>query len=245
MSTNTNNSITNEMTKLQREQLILKDALTELPSDTAFVRQKNTINKIDTKINEAVALFNSADNIVKRQSNSDGISLGSNSSGTLLDSKNETLNVVNQQLRVANSSASRINNDYINNHRAIEINNFYNGHYLLYLNIFRYIIYTCTFLLIVALFKQFGALTIEISNILTVIIVIIAGYFIITAIIDLNYRNNVEITEYDFYTNPNTNDVPEYESSQDNDLTILQDLENKYNCLQNSSKSPNSSYNLL
>ena len=228
MSTNINSSLTSEITNLQREQLKLKNALSELPNNTTFIRQKNTINNIDSKINQPVAVFKALNE--RRTSLNTSI----NNNEALVDSNTETLNIVNQQLNVSNESASRIINENINNHRSIEINNFYNGHYLLYLNIFRYLIYTCTFLLIVALFKQFGAITIEISNILTVIIIIIAAYFIITAIIDLNYRNNLEITEYDFYTNPNTNDVPEYESSQDNDLTILQDLENKYNCLNNS-----------
>jgi len=225
MSTNTNSSITNEITKLQREQLKLKNALTELPSNTTFIRQKNVINNIDSKINASVGIFSS---LSQRR---EALNTNLNNTQTILDSRNETLNIVNQQLDVANDVTNRINNENINNHRSIEINNYYNGHYLLYINIFRYLIYTCIFLLIVALFKQFGAINISISNILTIIIIVIGGYFIITAIIDLNYRNNLEISEYDFYTNPNTDDVPEYESSQDHDLTILQDLENKYNCL--------------
>lgn len=227
MSLNNNNLTTNEITKFKREQLKLSNALSELPNNSTFIRQKNTINKIDTKINEPVALFNAVNE-------SKNILLNStNNNASFLSSNSDTLNVVNQQLNVARSSNIRMTNDDINNHRSIEINNFYNGHYLLYLNIFRYLIYTCTFILIVALFKQFGAITILVSNLLTLIIIIIAAYFIITAIIDLNYRNNLEITEYDFYTNPNTDDVPEYESNQDHDLTILQDLENKYNCLKN------------
>jgi len=225
MSTNTNSSITNEITKLQREQLKLKNALTELPSNTTFIRQKNVINNIDSKINASVGIFSS---LSQRR---EALNSNLNNTQTILDSRNETLNIVNQQLDVANDVTNRNNNENINNHRSIEINNYYNGHYLLYINIFRYLIYTCIFLLIVALFKQFGAINISISNILTIIIIVIGGYFIITAIIDLNYRNNLEISEYDFYTNPNTDDVPEYESSQDHDLTILQDLENKYNCL--------------
>ena len=224
MSTDSNSLITSEINKLKQEQLRLKDHLAELPSNIRD-RQKNSINKIDNKINESIAP------LINRSSISTNISTNNES---VLDSKNETLDIVDQQLKVSNDALTRINNDNINNHRSIEINNFYNGHYLLYLNIFRYLIYTCTFLLIVALFKQLGAITITISNMLTIIIIIIEAYFIITAIIDLNYRNNVEITEYDFYTNPNTNDVPEYESNQDSDLTILQDLENKYNCLKNS-----------
>lgn len=225
MSTNTNSSITNEITKLQREQLKLKNALTALPSNTIFTRQKNVINNIDSKINDSIGIFSS---LSQRR---EALNTNLINNQTILDSRNETLNVVNQQLNVATEATNRNNNENINNHRSIEINNYYNGHYLLYINIFRYLIYTCIFLLIVALFKQFGAINISISNILTIIIVVIGGYFIITAIIDLNYRNNLEISEYDFYTNPNTNDVPEYESSQDHDLTILQDLENKFNCL--------------
>ena len=225
MSTNTNSSITNEITKLQREQLKLKNALTALPSNTIFTRQKNVINNIDSKINDSIGIFSS---LTQRR---EALNTNLINNQTILDSRNETLNVVNQQLNVATEATNRNNNENINNHRSIEINNYYNGHYLLYINIFRYLIYTCIFLLIVALFKQFGAINISISNILTIIIVVIGGYFIITAIIDLNYRNNLEISEYDFYTNPNTNDVPEYESSQDHDLTILQDLENKFNCL--------------
>lgn len=227
MSTNTNNSLRNEITKLQTEQLNLQNTFKELPYNNTFSRQSRNISKINDKMHETLTVLNNFNETLL------DTNIANNNNETLLDSKNETLNIVNQQLNIANTATSRMHNENINNNRQIEINNFYNGHYLLYLNIFRYLIYTCTFLLIVALFKQFGGISVSISNILTIIIIVIAGYFIITAIIDLNYRNNLEITEYDFYTNPNTDDVPSYESNQDSDLTILQDLENKYNCLKN------------
>ena len=46
---------------------------------------------------------------------------------------------------------------------------------------------------------------------------------------------DVDINEYEFAVNPNINDVPAYESVQDNNISILQDLENRYSCLLNNS----------
>jgi len=221
--------IENEILNYNTEKTTLQEALATLPNSSAFTRQKEIITNINNSIEDVISDFESAE-----QQHSI-LSSTTTNTDTLLDARQNTLTIVEQQLDVANENLSRIKNDNLNNHRMIEINNFYNGYYLLYLTIFRYIIYTCTFLLIVALLKTLGFITISISNVLAILIVGIGGFFIIQAVIDINYRNNVDINEYEFAVNPNINDVPAYESVQDNNISILQDLENRYSCLLNNS----------
>ena len=221
--------IENEILNYNTEKTTLQEALATLPNSSAFTRQKAIITNINNSIEDVISDFESAE-----QQHSI-LSSTTTNTDTLLDARQNTLTIVEQQLDVANENLSRIKNDNLNNHRMIEINNFYNGYYLLYLTIFRYIIYTCTFLLIVALLKTLGFITISISNVLAILIVGIGGFFIIQAVIDINYRNNVDINEYEFAVNTNINDVPAYESVQDNNISILQDLENRYSCLLNNS----------
>ena len=221
--------IENEILNYNTEKTTLQEALATLPNSSAFTRQKTIITNINNSIEDVISDFESAE-----QQHSI-LSSTTTNTDTLLDARQNTLTIVEQQLDVANENLSRIKNDNLNNHRMIEINNFYNGYYLLYLTIFRYIIYTCTFLLIVALLKTLGVITISISNVLAILIIGIGGFFIIQAVIDINYRNNVDINEYEFAVNPNINDVPAYESVQDNNISILQDLENRYSCLLNNS----------
>ena len=221
--------IENEILNYNTEKTTLQEALATLPNSSAFTRQKEIITNINNSIEDVISDFESAE-----QQHSI-LSSTTTNTDTLLDARQNTLTIVEQQLDVANENLSRIKNDNLNNHRMIEINNFYNGYYLLYLTIFRYIIYTCTFLLIVALLKTLGVITISISNVLAILIIGIGGFFIIQAVIDINYRNNVDINEYEFAVNPNINDVPAYESVQDNNISILQDLENRYSCLLNNS----------
>jgi hypothetical protein len=105
MSLNNNSLTTNEITKFKREQLKLSNALSELPNTTTFIRQKNTINNINDKINEPVAIFNSLSETRNVLSNS------RNNMAALSNSNDQTLSIVNQQLNVARASSSRINND--------------------------------------------------------------------------------------------------------------------------------------
>ena len=58
------------------------------------------------------------------------------------------------------------------------------------------------------------------------------GEYWLDKLFQTNYPN---INEYEFAVNPNINDVPAYESVQDNNISILQDLENRYSCLLNNS----------
>jgi len=221
--------IADEIQKFRTEQSILQDSLESLPNSAAFTRQKAIITGMDTATDR---IINNFDSFERQQ---DIVTTTTNNNDTLLNSRQDTLSIVDQQLNIASETMSRIKNDDINNHRLLEINNFYNGYYLLYLTIFRYIIYTCTFLLVVALLKTLGFITISISNLLVMIIISIGGYFIINAALDISYRNNVDINEYEFPIKSNIDDVPAYESVQENDISILQELEDKFNCLRSTS----------
>lgn len=221
--------ITDEIQKFRTEQSILQDSLDSLPNSAAFTRQKEIIGLMEAATNSVILNFNSF------EQQQDIATSTTTNNNALLDSRQDTLSIVDQQLNIASENMSRIKNDDINNHRLLEINNFYNGYYLLYLTIFRYIIYTCTFLLVVALLKTLGMIPISISNLLVIIIISIGGFFIIKAALDISYRNNVDINEYEFPIKSNIDDVPAYESVQENDISILQELENKFNCLRNTS----------
>ena len=115
--------IENEILNYNTEKTTLQEALATLPNSSAFTRQKAIITNINNSIEDVISDFESAE-----QQHSI-LSSTTTNTDTLLDARQNTLTIVEQQLDVANENLSRIKNDNLNNHRMIEINNFYNGYF--------------------------------------------------------------------------------------------------------------------
>ena len=195
-TTNDTNNILSNIQNLQAAQKKLHTELSKLPPNQNFERQKLLITQIDNINAQKIDLFK---NLHALQS---VMQHDVETSKSDIHGRIQLTNMVEQHLNQAQTRQKQARNENINNLRKTEINNYYSGKYGLYLKIFRYIIYTCVFLVLIALLRQRFFLGAKAANLLAGIVVAIGGYFIVTSAIDLDYRNNLVIDEYDFITEP-------------------------------------------
>lgn len=195
-TTNDHNNILSNIQNLQAAQKSLHTELSKLPPNQNFERQKLLITQIDNINAQKVDLFK---NLYSLQS------VMQHDVDTTTDdihAKIELTNIVEEELKKAQQRIEEARNENINNLRMTEINNYYSGKYGLYLKLFRYIIYTSVFLVLIALLRQRYFIGSKTANLLAGIVVAIGGFFIVTSALNLSSRNNFVITEFDWAAEP-------------------------------------------
>ena len=213
-TTNDYNNILSEIQNLQAAEKKLHTELAKLPPNSNFERQKLLIVQIDNINAQKVDLFknlHALQTVMEHDFNT-----GTDD----LRAKTELATIVDQQLAATRARMQRTRNENINNLRMTEINNYYSGKYSLYLKIFRYIIYTCVFLILITLLRQRYIIPASASNVLAMIVIAIGGFFVVTASLDLSARNNLVINEYDFTFDPHSETNPQHHPGGKNDLGI-------------------------
>ena len=101
----------------------------------------------------------------------------------------------------------------VKNLRLIEINTYYSKIYMARLRIFRMIALTCLPIILIGILKQRYLLTSRIAAILATIIIIIALFFIVPAILDMYKRDNMNYDEYQFPFNAASTSNPTIDTS--------------------------------
>ena len=198
MSSSDYNNLLGKIQNLQSVQKRLHTELNTLPPNSNFERQQLLITQIDNINSQKIALFKnlySLNHVLQDEYNA---------SASDLQSRTELLQMVESQLKASQKRLREQRNQNINNLRMTQINNYYSGYYAIYLKIFRYIIYTCVFLVIIVFLRQRYLLSAGATNGLAFIIVAIGGFYIISSLFDLSNRNNMVISEYDFPTDVNS-----------------------------------------
>ena len=199
MSSSDYNNLLGKIQNLHSVQKRLHTELNTLPPNSNFQRQQLLITQIDNINSQKIALFKnlySLNHVLQDEYNS---------SASDLQAKTEMLQMVDAQLKSTQQKLREERNQNINNLRMTQINNYYTGYYGIYLKVFRYIIYTCIFLVIIVFLRQRYILSAGATNGLAFIIIAIGGYFILSTLFDLSNRNNMVISEYDFPVNADTN----------------------------------------
>ena len=213
-TTNDYNNILSEIQNLQAAEKKLHTELAKLPPNSNFERQKLLIVQIDNINAQKINMFknlHALQTVMEHDFNT-----GTDD----LKARTELSSIVEQQLQASRDRMQRTRNENINNLRMTEINNYYSGKYSLYLKIFRYIIYTCVCLILIALLRQRYILPARASNGLAMLVVAVGGFFIVTASLDLSSRNNLVINEYDFTFDPSTEKSHQHHSGDKNDLGV-------------------------
>lgn len=198
MSSSDYNNLLGKIQNLQSVQKRLHTELNTLPPNSNFERQQLLITQIDNINSQKIALFKnlySLNHVLQDEYNA---------SASDLQARTEMLQMVETQLKATQQRLREQRNQNINNLRMTQINNYYSGYYAIYLKIFRYIIYTCVFLVIIVFLRQRYILSAGATNGLAFVIIAIGGYYIISTLLDLSNRNNMIISEYDFPTDVDT-----------------------------------------
>lgn len=207
MSSSDYNNLLGKIQNLQSVQKRLHTELNTLPPNSNFERQQLLITQIDNINSQKIALFKnlySLNYVLQDEYNA---------SASDLQARTEVLQMVEAQLKATQQRLREQRNQNINNLRMTQINNYYSGYYAIYLKIFRYIIYTCVFLVIIVFLRQRYILSARATNGLAFVVVAIGGYYIISSLLDLSNRNNMVISEYDFPTDVDTK--PEHANGDD------------------------------
>lgn len=212
MSSSDYNNLLGKIQNLQSVQKRLHTELNTLPPNSNFERQQLLITQIDNINSQKIALFKnlySLNHVLQDDYNA---------SASDLQARTEMLQMVEAQLKATQKRLREQRNQNINNLRMTQINNYYSGYYSIYLKIFRYIIYTCVFLVIIVFLRQRYILSAGATNGLAFVIIAIGGYYIISTLLDLTNRNNMVISEYDFPTDVDTK--PEHANGDDGGMGV-------------------------
>jgi len=207
MSSSEYSNVLSQIQNLQSVQKRLHTELNTLPPNSNFERQQLLITQIDNINSQKIALFKnlySLNHVLRDEYNA---------SAADLQARTEMLQMVEAQLKATKERLKAQRNQNINNLRMTQINDYYSGYYGIYLQVFRYIIYTCVFLVIVAFLRQRYFIGAKTSNGLAFIIILVGGYYIVSTLYDLSNRNNMVITEYDFPVDADTK--PHHDSGHD------------------------------
>ncbi len=89
-------------------------------------------------------------------------------------------------------------NAYFSFRRQTEINNYYNKRAEAYQRLFKMSIIFLVFLMIIGFFQGRGTISANIGNLLTLIILVIAGIYVIAEYYDIQRRDNMNFEEYDY-----------------------------------------------
>ena len=207
MSSSDYNNLLGKIQNLQTAQKRLHTELNSLPPNSNFERQQLLITQIDNINAQKIALFKnlySLNHVLQDEYNA---------SAADLQARTEMLQMVETQLKATQQRLQEQRNQNINNLRMTQINDYYSGYYGIYLKIFRYIVYTCVFLVIIVFLRQRYIIGSKLTNGLAFIILAIGGYYTFSTLYDLSNRNNMVITEYDFPVDPDTK--PHHDSGGD------------------------------
>lgn len=194
--TTEHDNLLSNIQNLQAAQSRLHTELSQLPPTGNVERQKLLITQIDNINAEKVDLFKNLHAIQSVMQHD------VNTTTDDIHAKMELTNIVEQELQEAKARIEQARHENINNLRMTEINNYYSGKYGLYLKLFRYIIYTSVFLVLIALLRQRYFINSNSANVLAGIVIAIGGFYIVTSILDLSSRNNLVISEFDWAVEP-------------------------------------------
>lgn len=213
--------LVNNIKSLQTLEQKLYLDLEKLPKDNSSINlQKEIISKINNLSQSRIALYNQLHSIY--------LILNNNISTERQDLKeqSELIKITEKHLNKSKNIINKHKNLDSNNLRLLEINDYYSKQYNAYNNILRYIIYLCLPLLILGVLQQLNLIPSTIINILGIIILTIGLIFIISKIIDLYMRDNMQFDEYNQSrtVNPDASD----DIIEPDEKTLSGLLDNKY-----------------
>ncbi len=119
------------------------------------------------------------------------------------------IGIVEEELNDAKYRVKNLEDEKYNKLRLIEINNYYSESYNSHSSVMKTIIYTFICILIITILRNRGFLTVNIFNILFVIVIFIAVIYLVVQLLYMYNKDNMVYDEYDWYFNkdnaPNIN----------------------------------------
>ena len=181
-----------ELQQLEKQLYTNLEKSSANPSDNNLVEQEQVIKRINELSNTRIQLFNSLRNVYQ-DSQQNVNKLRSELADKMIVSK-----VMEEQLNGLKSNMNAIKDDKNNKLRMVEINTYFGKRYQAHTGIMKNIIAVCLALLLINVLTKRGRISLNISNVLIKIILIVGGFYIIRQGSDLLRRDNMNYDEYDW-----------------------------------------------
>lgn len=201
---NTHNEMEKLIKKIQKEQ---QDEKKDIAALNQLLSKKSTSSTTDANIDKSIH-----DLQIKINQNSSARMLDLNKFMEMyehIDNKYnqenkdlsyqlKTSKTIEEELNLAKENYKRLDKDNYNDIRMIEINTYYEKRYRAHTKVMKKILMMLVPLIVLAILAKKELLPSSFVKILMFIITIIGGYFILTSIIDLSWRDNMKYDEYDW-----------------------------------------------
>jgi hypothetical protein len=129
----------------------------------------------------------------------------------ILSQQFNAIDIVENELNQMKIRLQFVDNERVNKLRLIEINTYYGNRYNAHSKLMKTIVITCVPLIFLATLANRGFLPSKIYGLLTIIILVIGGYFIFYQITDISNRSRMNWDEYDWYFNKKLAPSPVFE----------------------------------
>jgi len=210
-STTNYQSILNNIQNLQNKEKRLYSELDTLPPHSNFERQRAIVSEINKSSLEKIAMFKNlySLNALLQQD----IHRGNDD----LAARIKVAKLVENQLEQAKARINSTRNKNINNLRQTEINHYFNDRYRAFIQVFMNIIIVCAILVVIAILRRRYILSSRVSNLLAAIVILIGLIFILPDFFDIDSRNNMVFSEYDFGFDPHSSKNPSHADENESD----------------------------
>lgn len=181
-----------ELQQLEKQLFTNLEKSAANPTPNSLVEQEQIIKRINDLSATRIQLFNSLRNIYQDSQ------YNVNRLRKEVGDKIIVAKVMEEQLNSLKANMNSIKEDKNNKLRMVEINTYYGKRYQAHTSLMKLVILICLILLVINILSKRGFLPINISNLLTVIVLAVGGFYIVRKIFDLLRRDNMNYDEYNW-----------------------------------------------
>jgi hypothetical protein len=207
-----NKQILNDIQSLQAIEKSLFATLESNPNLTT-AQQEEIINKINDISNMRINFYHTLNDV-----NSYFQTALTNSQGTLQEQAT-AIGIVETELNEAKTELSLLEEEKNNKIRLIEINNFYSDKYADHTTLMKYIMFMLIPIIICLILLNKNIISTNVFYGLLIFISSIGGYFILTKLMSIWNRDNMNYQEFNWYFDVSSAPVPVTNSDASNPWT--------------------------
>jgi len=201
------NELLNNIQSLQANEKQLYSELDALPPNDNFQRQQLIVEQINQVSAEKIKLFKelyAINNLLQAD-----VARGNDDLATRI----ELSKMVERQLEAAKERMQKTRNLNINNLRQTEINHYFSDRYRAFNNVFQNIVFICVALVIIAVLRRRYIVSSRTANLLAAVAILVGIGLVLPAFYDIDSRNNMVFSEYDFEFDPHSSKNPSHDDS--------------------------------
>ena len=167
--------------------------------------QTNLVNRINELSTMRIDLFKNLGDVYENVQ--DNVAMSRNN----LVQQLTTTKIVENELNNSKTYLDQLNENKYNKLRMVEINAYMGDKYKAYAELLKLIVYVCIPIMIVMLISKFNIIpdryasknsVSDVFGVLIVVILMVGGYYVITKILDISSRDNMNFNEYDWGFDP-------------------------------------------